>query len=225
LTSFFARASRIVVVAAAAAWLAGCGINNIPTLDENVNAEAANLQTQYQRRADLIPNLVNTVSAAAQSERATLDAVVSARARATSIQLTPEALRDPEAMARFEQAQGELTQALSRLLMVTENYPQLQTNQNFLVLQSQLEGTENRIAIQRRDYNEAVRRLNTEMRTFPGSIWANTVHSGVDAATPFQASATAQTAPTVNFPAPTVPSNAGTAPAAPPAAPAAPAAQ
>ena len=220
MNTFFSRASRLAAVAVASAWLAGCGFNNIPTMDEQVNAEAANLQAEYQRRSDLIPNLVNTVSAAAQSERATLDAVVSARARATSIQLTPEALRDPEAMARFEQAQGELTQALSRLMMITENYPQLQTNQNFILLQSQLEGTENRIKIQRRDYNEAVRRLNTEMRTFPGSIWANTVHSGVDPATPFQAAAGAQTAPTVSFPAPTVPSNTGTAPAAAPAAPA-----
>ena len=221
MTTFFSRASRVLLAAAACAWLAGCGINNIPTMDEQVNAEAANLQAAYQRRADLIPNLVNTVSAAAQSERATLDAVVSARARATSIQLTPEALRDPESMRRFEEAQGQLTQALSRLMVITENYPQLQTNQNFLALQSQLEGTENRINIQRRDYNEAVRRLNTEMRTFPGSIWANTVHSGVDPATPFQAAAAAQNAPTVAFPAPTVPSNTGTAPAPAPAAPAA----
>ena len=218
MTSFFARASRVLAVAAAAAWLAGCGINNIPTMDEQVNAEAANLQAAYQRRADLIPNLVNTVSAAAQSERATLDAVISARARATSIQLTPETLRDPEAMERFQQAQGDIERTLSRLLSVAENYPQLQTNQNFLTLQSQLEGTENRINIQRRDYNEAVRRLNTEMRTFPGSIWANTLHSGVDPAQPFQATAAAQNAPQVNFPAPTVPSNTGTAPA--PAAPA-----
>ena len=221
MTTFFARASRLMLVAAASAWLAGCGINNIPTMDEQVNAEAANLQAAYQRRADLIPNLVNTVSAAAQSERATLDAVISARARATSIQLTPETLRDPEAMERFQQAQGDIERTLSRLLSVAENYPQLQTNQNFLALQSQLEGTENRINIQRRDYNEAVRRLNTEMRTFPGSIWANTVHAGVDPATPFQASAAAQNAPTVNFPAPTVPSNTGAPPAAAPAAPAA----
>ena len=206
MTSIFARASRLLVVAAASAWLAGCGINNIPRMDEQVNAEAANLQAAYQRRADLVPNLVSTVSAAAASERATLDAVVSARARATSIQLTPEALRDPEAMARFQEAQDGLAGALSRLMVVTENYPQLQTNQNFLALQSQLEGTENRINIQRRDYNEAVRRLNTEMRTFPGSIWANTVHAGVDPASPFQASAAAQNAPQVNFDPPAAPS-------------------
>ena len=205
MTTFFARSSRLLLVLAASAWLAGCGVNRIPTLDEQVQAEAANLQAAYQRRADLVPNLVSTVSAAAASERATLDAVVSARARATSIQLTPEALRDPEAMARFQEAQEGLAGALSRLMVVTENYPQLQTNQNFLALQSQLEGTENRINIQRRDYNEAVRRLNTEIRTFPGSIWANTVHSGVDPATPFQASAAAQSAPQVNFAPPAAP--------------------
>ena len=193
------RASRLVLVVFASAQLAGCGINNIPSMDEQVTAEAANLQAAYQRRADLIPNLVRTVEAGAASERATLDAVISARARATSVQLTPEALRDPESMARFEAAQGELTQALSRLMMVTENYPQLQSQQGFITLQSQLEGTENRINIARQDYNEAVRRLNTEMRTFPGSIWANTVHSGVDPAAPFQAAAGAQNAPTVDF--------------------------
>jgi LemA protein len=204
LTSFFARSSRLLLVLAASAWLAGCGVNNIPTLDEQVKAEFANLQSAYQRRADLIPNLVSTVQAAAVSERATLDAVVSARARATSpdVQLTPEMLDDPAAVARFQAAQNTLSGALSRLLVITENYPQLQTNQNFLTLQSQLEGTENRINIQRRDYNEAVRRLNTERRTFPGSIWANTIHAGVEAATPFQAAAGAQNAPQVNFDSP-----------------------
>ena len=216
MTTFFARTSRLLTVAVASAWLAGCGINNIPTMDEQVNAEAANLQAAYQRRSDLIPNLVSTVGAAAASERATLDAVVSARARATSIQLTPETLRDPEAMERFQQAQGDIERTLSRLLSVTENYPQLQTNQNFLALQSQLEGTENRINIQRRDYNEAARRLNTEMRTFPGSIWANTLHASVDPATPFQASAAAQNAPSVNF----GPAATGAPPAAPSVAPA-----
>ena len=211
MTTFFARSSRLLMVAVASAWLAGCGINNIPTLDEQVNAEAANLQAAYQRRSDLIPNLVSTVGAAAASERATLEAVTSARARATSIQLTPEALRDPEAMARFQEAQEGLTGALSRLMVLTENYPQLQTNQNFLALQNELERTENRINIARQDYNESARRLNTEMRTFPGSIWANTVHKGVEPARPFQASAAAQEAPRVQFnnpgappPAPTV---------------------
>jgi LemA protein len=139
------------------------------------------------------------VRAAAASERATLDAVIEARSRATAVQLTPEALNDPQAVARFQAAQDGLSSALSRLLVVTENYPQLRTNENFLGLQDQIEGTENQINVARRDYNEAVRRLNTEMRTFPGSIWANTVHGGVERATPFQASAAAQQAPRVNF--------------------------
>ena len=200
------------MIAALAGTLAGCGVNRIPTLDEQANAEFANLQAAYQRRADLIPNIVSTVEAAGVQERTTLREVTEARSRATSIQLTPELLENPERLAQFEAAQGQLTQALSRLLMVTENYPQLQTNQNFLALQSQLEGTENRINIQRRDYNEAVRRLNTEIRTFPGSIWASTVHSGVERREPFEAQASAQNAPTVRF------NNTGAAPAGTPAA-------
>ena len=191
--------TRLAAVAALAATLAGCGINTIPTLDEQAEAELNNLNSAYQRRADLIPNLVATVQAAGVNERGTLTAVTEARARATGIQLTPEVLADPQARANFEAAQSQLTGALSRLLVVTENYPQLQTNQNFLALQSQLEGTENRINIQRRDYNEAVRRLNTEMRTFPGSIWAGTVHKGVERREGFQAQAGAERAPTVNF--------------------------
>lgn len=193
------RGARLLLAAGMAGVLAGCGVNTIPTLDEQVAAEGANLQSAYQRRADLIPNLVETVRGAAASERATLDAVIEARSRATSVQLTPEAIKDPEAVARFQAAQDGLSSALSRLLVVTENYPQLQTNQNFLGLQDQIEGTENQINVQRRDYNEAVRRLNTEMRTFPGSIWASTVHSGVDRASPFQAQAGSQNAPRVNF--------------------------
>lgn len=201
------RGARLLMVAGLAGTLAGCGVNRLPTLDEQVNEAAGNLQNTYQLRADLIPNLVATVGAAAASERATLDAVVSARARATSVQLTPEAIRDPESVARFQQAQGELSQALSRLLVVTENYPQLQTNQNFLGLQDQLESVENQILVARRDYNQAVRQLNTEIRTFPGSIWASTVHSGVERAEPFEAQAGAQNAPRVNFgPPPAAPS-------------------
>jgi len=187
------------MIAGLAAVMAGCGVNRIPTLDEQVNAEFANLQAAYQRRADLIPNLVSTVEAAGVQERSTLREVVEARSRATSIQLTPELLDDPARVAQFEQAQGELTRALSRLLVVTENYPQLQANQNFLALQSQLEGTENRINIQRRDYNEAVRALNTELRTFPGSIWASTLHGDVERRLPFEAQAGAQNAPRVEF--------------------------
>jgi LemA protein len=201
--------ARFAAAAALAATLAGCGVNTIPTLDESAEAELNNLNSAYQRRADLIPNLVSTVEAAGVRESTTLREVTEARARATGIQLTPEVLADPQARANFEAAQGQLTGALSRLLVVTENYPQLQTNQNYLALQSQLEGTENRINIQRRDYNEAVRRLNTEMRTFPGSIWAGTVHKGVERREGFQAQAGSERAPTVRF---------NTAPAGAPAA-------
>jgi LemA protein len=201
--------ARFAAAAAMAATLAGCGVNTIPTLDESAEAELNNLNSAYQRRADLIPNLVSTVEAAGVRESTTLREVTEARARATGIQLTPEVLADPQARANFEAAQGQLTGALSRLLVVTENYPQLQTNQNYLALQSQLEGTENRINIQRRDYNEAVRRLNTEMRTFPGSIWAGTVHKGVERREGFQAQAGSERAPTVRF---------NTAPAGAPAA-------
>lgn len=197
------RGARLLLIAAMAGTmaggLAGCGVNRIPTLDEQAETQFANLQSAYQRRADLIPNLVRTVEAAGVQERTTLREVTEARARATSIQLTPEVLADPAARARFEAAQGQLSSALSRLLVVSENYPQLQANQNFLQLQAQLEGTENRINIARRDYNEAVRQLNTEMRTFPGSIWASTVHSGVERRQPFQAAPGAQEAPTVEF--------------------------
>lgn len=182
-----------------AAALAGCGVNTIPTLDESAEAELNNLNSAYQRRADLIPNLVRTVEAAGVQERTTLREVTEARSRATSIQLTPEVLADPVARANFDAAQSQLSGALSRLLVVTENYPQLQTNQNFRDLQQQLESTENRINVQRRDYNESVRALNTEMRTFPGSIWASTVHKGVERRTGFQAAAGAQNAPTVEF--------------------------
>jgi LemA protein len=195
-----ARLAAVTAMAAALAGpLAGCGINRIPTLDEQAEAELNNLNSAYQRRADLIPNLVRTVEAAGVQERTTLREVTEARSRATSIQLTPEVLNDPQAMARFEAAQTQLTGALSRLLVVSENYPQLQANQNFRDLQQQIESTENRINVSRRDYNEAVRQLNTEMRTFPGSIWATTVHSGVERREGFQAQAGAERAPTVEF--------------------------
>jgi LemA protein len=204
--------ARFAAAAALAATLAGCGINTIPTLDENAEAELNNLNSAYQRRADLIPNLVRTVEAAGVQERTVLREVTEARSRATSIQLTPETLADPQARANFEAAQGQLSGALSRLLVVSENYPQLQANQNFRDLQQQLESTENRINVQRRDYNEAVRRLNTEMRTFPGSIWAGTVHKGVEKREGFQAQAGAERAPTVQF-NPNAGAPAGAAPA------------
>jgi LemA protein len=212
LTTFAARAARFILVVVAAAQLAGCGVNRIPTLDEQVKAKFNDLQTAYQRRADLIPNLVATVQGAANQERTTLREVIEARSRATSIQVTPEMVRDPEAMARFQAAQNQLSGALSRLLVVSENYPQLQANQNFLALQHSLEREEGKIMIARRDYNEAVRVYNTEIRTFPGALWANTVHGWAEPAQGFTASPGAQNAPQVNF---------NTPGAAPPPAPAA----
>ncbi len=148
------------------------GINIIPTLDEKVNASWSQVQNQYQRRMDLIPNLVETVKGYANFEQKTLTDVIQARANATKVTLSPEMLSDPQAMQRFEQAQGNLSSALSRLMVVAERYPDLKANQNFLALQSQLEGTENRIAISRKDYIDTVQQYNTTVRTFPGRIWA-----------------------------------------------------
>jgi len=214
-----AALSAVVVLAPA---VTGCGINAIPTKEEAATARWADVQSQYQRRADLIPNLVATVQGAAVQERTTLTQVIEARARATSVQVTPETLNDPQAFQRFQAAQGELSQALSRLLLVTENYPQLQSNQNFLALQSQLEGTENRIAVARRDYNEAVRDYNTSLRTFPTVIWASTIHGGSRPMQAFTATEAAQSAPNVNFDAlnPSTPPPSAAPGSAPPAAPA-----
>ena len=175
--------------------LAACGVNSIPTAEETAKARWADVQSQYQRRADLIPNLVNTVRAAAQQERTVLREVTEARASATRITVTPEQLSDPAAMARFAEAQGRLTISLQRL---QEAYPELQTNANFRDLQSQIEGTENRIQVARRDYNEAVQAYNTEIRTFPAVIGARIIY-GSQPMTPFEAEAAAQSAPTVDF--------------------------
>jgi LemA protein len=153
--------------------LAGCGYNTIPTNEERAKAAWSEVLNQYQRRADLIPNLVETVKAYAAHEREVLEAVVAARAEATSVQISPEMLDNPEALQAFQDGQAGLTGALSRLLAVVENYPDLKASQNFLALQAQLEGTENRIAVARRDYIEAVRVYNTSLRTFPSVIWAS----------------------------------------------------
>lgn len=193
------RLIGVFAVVLAAQGVAACGYNTIPTKQERAEAAWADVQSQYQRRADLIPNLVATVQGAAIQERTTLTQVIEARARATSVQVTPETLSDPAAFQQFQAAQGQLTSALSRLLVTVEAYPQLQANQNFLQLQSQLEGTENRITIARRDYNEAVRDYNTSLRTFPTVIWAKTAFSGEQPMQLFTATAEAQTAPQVSF--------------------------
>jgi LemA protein len=156
----------------AALSLAGCGINSVPTADEQVNAAWGNLQADYQRRADLIPNLVNTVKGYAQQERDVLLGVTNARAKVGSIQATPELVDNPEAFQRFMQAQSELTGALSRLLVVAENYPQLKSDQNFRELQAQLEGTENRIAVARQRFIKATQQFNTTVRSFPTNLTA-----------------------------------------------------
>ena len=179
--------------------LAGCGINSIPTKEEKAKAAFADVQADYQRRADLIPNLVNTVQAYAKQERTVLVEVTQARARATQTTLDPTKLNDPAAMQRFQAAQDGLSSSLGRLMVVVEKYPDLKSNENFLALQSQLEGTENRIAVARRDYNEAVRDYNTTLRVFPSVIWAKTMYGSSKPMQLFTAAEGAQTAPTVNF--------------------------
>ncbi len=152
--------------------LPGCGINTIPTLEEQAKGAWSQEQNQYQRRAELIPNLVETVRGYAKQEREVLTQVIEARAKATQVQVNADQLTDPEAVRRFQEAQSQLSGALSRLIAVSENYPDLKSNQNFLALQSQLEGTENRISVARRDYIQAVQSYNTEVRTLPGRLWA-----------------------------------------------------
>jgi LemA protein len=190
-----------LVVLAVLLGLGGCGaVSSYNTLvqgDEQVKTAWSNLQAQYQRRADLIPNLVETVKGAADFEQETLQSVTEARARATSIQVRPEDLDDPQKLQQFQQAQSALGQSLGRLLAVSENYPQLQATQAFSDLQAQLEGTENRITVARRDYNEAVRRYNTTVRSFPTVVFASIL--GFSPRTAFEAEAGAEEAPDVSF--------------------------
>jgi LemA protein len=194
--AFSLKGTVLAVVAALA--LTGCGLNSVPTAEEQVNASWGNLQADYQRRADLVPNLVNTVKGYAQQERTVLTQVTEARAKASSIQLNAGDLSDPAKVQAFQNAQAQLGGSLGRLLATFEAYPDLKSNQNFLALQDQLEGTENRINASRRDYNEAVRSYNTRIRTFPDAIGAK-VFYGAKPKVPFEAAAAAQQAPTVNF--------------------------
>lgn len=179
--------------------LASCGINAIPSLEEEAKAAWSQVQNQYQRRAELIPNLVATVEAFAEQERTVLREVVEARASASSIEVTADDLADPGLMRRYQEAQAELSRSLGRLLVTVERYPELRSSQNFLTLQSQLEGTENRIAIARRDYIDAVRRYNTELKTFPGRIWAATLYTGHEPMATFEAPAETIEPPRVDF--------------------------
>jgi len=180
--------------------LTACGVNNIPSLDEQVKASWAQVQNQYQRRADLIPNLVETVKGYATQEKETLVAVTEARSKVSSMQVDSNLINDPQQLKQFEQAQAQLSGALSRLMVVVEKYPELKSNQNFLALQSQLEGTENRIAVSRKDYIETVQRYNTEIRTFPGKLWHMTMYSDMPIREAYQATApNAEAAPQVKF--------------------------
>jgi LemA protein len=179
--------------------LAGCGYNTIPTLEEQAKARWSDVQNQYQRRADLIPNLVATVQGYAAQEKSVLTAVVEARAKATQVKVDVSDLTDPAKLKAFQDAQNQLSGALGRLLAVTENYPDLKSNANFLALQSQLEGTENRIAVARRDYIEAVRVYNTALRTFPTLLWAKTLFAGNKPMAEFTATEGSEKPPQVKF--------------------------
>ena len=178
--------------------LAGCGLNSVPTAEEQVNASWGNLQADYQRRADLIPNLVRTVERYAQQERTVLTEVTNARANASRVQLNAGDLSDPAKVQAFNQAQTQLGSSLGRLLVTMEAYPDLKANTNFLALQDQLEGTENRINASRRDYNESVQAYNTRIRTFPDAIGAK-IFYGAKPKVPFQAAAGSEAAPSVDF--------------------------
>ena len=178
--------------------LAACGINSVPTAEENVNAKWGNLQSEYQRRSDLIPNLVATVKGYAQQERTVLTEVTEARANATRIQLSAEDLDDPAKVRAFTDAQNRLTAAIIPLQRLQEAYPDLKSNQNFLALQSQIEGTENSILVARRDYNETVQAYNTTIRTFPDAIGAR-IFYGAKPKVPFEAAAGSDRAPPVDF--------------------------
>ena len=209
-TRRFMRLAALVLIPAV---LAGCGVNSIPTKQERAKASWADVQSQYQRRADLVPNLVATVQGYANQEKTVLVAVTEARASATQVKVDASTVTDPAAFQRYQAAQNQLSGVLGRLLAISENYPDLKSNQNFLALQSQLEGTENRISVARRDYNESVRDYDTTLRTLPGSLWAGSFYRSAKPMQLFEATATSQSAPKVSFTPPAAP------PAATPAAP------
>ena len=189
----FVRVLFAIVIAAS---FTSCSYNSIVEADENINAQWAKVENQYQRRADLVPNLVNTVKGYASHESETLEAVVAARAKATQITVDPANLTE-ENLQKYQEAQGELSSALGKLLAITENYPDLKANQNFLELQAQLEGTENRIAVSRKEFNEVVNSYNVAIRRFPANLVAGMF--GFERKARFTAAEGAQTAPTVAF--------------------------
>jgi LemA protein len=179
--------------------LTGCGFNNIPTYEEQAKAKWSDVLNQYQRRSDLIPNLVETVKGYAQQEKTVLEAVTTARAQATSVKVDASTVSDPATFKKFQDAQAQLSGSLGRLLAISENYPDLKSNQNFLALQSQLEGTENRIAVARHDYIEAVRVYNTELKTFPGALWARIFYTSNKPMEEFTVADSVKAAPQVKF--------------------------
>jgi len=197
--TFFPRSSRILLALSFAVGLAACDINAVPRYDEETKAAWSEVLNQYQRRADLVPNLVETVAGYARQEKETLTAVVEARSKATQVQLPPDILTNPEAFRQFQQSQAALGSALARLLVVVEKYPELKSNQNFLSLQSQLEGTENRISVARRDYILSVQKYNTELRTIPGRWVAGVLYPEAGVKQTFDITEQAKEAPKVKF--------------------------
>ena len=194
------RLNKVFSIILLSSLLLGCGVNNIPTLDEQVKAAWSQVENQYQRRADLIPNLVATVKGFAAQEKETLTAVVEARSKISAMKISSDILDNPAALQQFTQAQSGLSSALSKLMVVVERYPDLKSNQNFLTLQSQLEGTENRISVARRDFITSVQGYNTEIRTFPGLVWHKFLYSDLNIRDSFEASSeNAETAPTISF--------------------------
>ncbi|QUD86623.1 LemA family protein [Phenylobacterium montanum] len=209
--SWTARFKTLAIALALPVALAGCGINTIPTREEYAKAKWADVQNQYQRRADLVPNLVETVKGYAAQEKSVLVEVTQARAQATHVSVDASTITDPAKFKQYEQAQNQLSGVLGRLMVIQERYPELKSNENFMELQSQLEGTENRISIARRDYNDAVRAYNTELKTFPGVIWAGTLYKADKPMQPFEATTEAQAAPKISF-APAAPAPSSSAP-------------
>ncbi|HEY8566102.1 MAG TPA: LemA family protein [Beijerinckiaceae bacterium] len=196
----FAPWRRALLAAALALGLSGCGaVNTVPTLEERAKSSWSEVQNQYQRRADLIPNLVETVKGFAQQEREVLTQVTEARSRASQVRVDANTVTDPQKFQEFQNAQNQLSGALGRLLVTVERYPELKSNANFLALQSQLEGTENRIAVARRDYIEAVRAYNTELRTIPGRWIAAVLYPEAKPMETFGATPQAQQPPPVKF--------------------------
>jgi LemA protein len=197
--TFIARPIALLAIIMAGLSMAGCGVNTIPTYEQQAKAAWSEVQNQYKRRSDLIPNLVSSVKGFADQEKSVLTEVTKAREQTTNIQLPPDILTNPEAMKKFQDAQATLSGALGRLMAVVERYPDIKSGQNFLALQSELAGTENRIAIARRDYIEAVRNYNTEITTFPGRLWKMALYPQAKEMAAFDISPEEQKVPKVDF--------------------------